>query len=167
MARVSTAIIGTGFMGRVHAEQIRRLGFVDIAGVASINAAEAAAFGSDQPKALPFQVLDYASGFLMAFVAQVAMLRQREEGGSWHARVSLAQTGHWLRSLGQARIETRPDPLADWKSHLVRWPSNFGALQAFPHAGRLSGKGADAIEAPGATASRASVRPGTDKPVWL
>ncbi len=32
-------------MGRVHAEQIRRLGFVDIAGVASINAAEAAAFG--------------------------------------------------------------------------------------------------------------------------
>lgn len=45
MARVSTAIIGTGFMGRVHAEQIRRLGFVDIAGVASINAAEAAAFG--------------------------------------------------------------------------------------------------------------------------
>ncbi|MBI2686959.1 MAG: Gfo/Idh/MocA family oxidoreductase [Acidobacteria bacterium] len=45
MARVSTAIIGTGFMGRVHAEQIRRLGFVDIAGVASVNAAEAAAFG--------------------------------------------------------------------------------------------------------------------------
>jgi len=45
MGRVSTAIIGTGFMGRVHAEQIRRLGFVDIAGVASINAAEAAAFG--------------------------------------------------------------------------------------------------------------------------
>jgi predicted dehydrogenase len=45
MGRVSTAIIGTGFMGRVHAEQIRRLGFVDIAGVASVNAAEAAAFG--------------------------------------------------------------------------------------------------------------------------
>ena len=44
MARVATAIIGTGFMGRVHAEQIRRLGFVDIAGVAGINAAEAAAF---------------------------------------------------------------------------------------------------------------------------
>ena len=45
MVRVSTAIIGAGFMGRVHAEQIRRLGFVDIAGVASVNAAEAAAFG--------------------------------------------------------------------------------------------------------------------------
>lgn len=45
MARVSTAIIGTGFMGRVHAEQIRRLGFVDIAGVAGANAADAAAFG--------------------------------------------------------------------------------------------------------------------------
>lgn len=45
MARVSTAIIGTGFMGRVHAEQIRRLGFVDIAAVAGANEADAAAFG--------------------------------------------------------------------------------------------------------------------------
>lgn len=33
MTRVRTAIIGTGFMGRVHLEAVRRLGFVDVAAV--------------------------------------------------------------------------------------------------------------------------------------
>jgi predicted dehydrogenase len=32
-ARVRTAIIGTGFMGRVHLEAVRRLGFVDVSAV--------------------------------------------------------------------------------------------------------------------------------------
>ncbi|MCL4784495.1 MAG: Gfo/Idh/MocA family oxidoreductase [Bryobacterales bacterium] len=37
MARIRTAIIGTGFMGAVHAEGIRRLGNVDIACIAGLN----------------------------------------------------------------------------------------------------------------------------------
>src|SRR5881227_1424961 len=36
MRRIKTALIGTGFMGKTHAEGIRRLGNVDIFGVASI-----------------------------------------------------------------------------------------------------------------------------------
>ncbi|MCC7342269.1 MAG: Gfo/Idh/MocA family oxidoreductase [Bryobacterales bacterium] len=36
MARIKTAIIGTGFMGAVHAEGIRRLGNVDIACIAGL-----------------------------------------------------------------------------------------------------------------------------------
>src|SRR5678816_2485104 len=35
MKRIRTAIIGTGFMGRVHLEAVRRLGFVDVAAIAS------------------------------------------------------------------------------------------------------------------------------------
>lgn len=46
MARVTTAVIGTGFMGRVHSEAIRRLGFVDLVAVAGVNADEAAAFAA-------------------------------------------------------------------------------------------------------------------------
>src|SRR5262245_23248275 len=37
MRKLKTAIIGTGFMGKVHSENVRRLGNVEIAAVASIN----------------------------------------------------------------------------------------------------------------------------------
>ena len=39
----------------------------------------------------------------MAFGAMTALKRRATEGGSWHVRCSLAQTGHWVRNLG--RIE--------------------------------------------------------------
>jgi predicted dehydrogenase len=39
--RIKTAIIGTGFMGRVHLEAVRRLGFVDVVGVAGRSADKA------------------------------------------------------------------------------------------------------------------------------
>ncbi|HYI95764.1 MAG TPA: Gfo/Idh/MocA family oxidoreductase [Bryobacteraceae bacterium] len=45
MRRVKTAVIGSGFMGRVHSEAIRRLGYVDIAAVAAHTAEEASDFG--------------------------------------------------------------------------------------------------------------------------
>jgi predicted dehydrogenase len=44
MRRVKTAVIGAGFMGKVHSEAIRRLGHVDIVAVAAANAQEGAAF---------------------------------------------------------------------------------------------------------------------------
>ena len=45
MRRVKTAVIGAGFMGKVHSEAIRRVGFVDIAAVAAATAEEAKNFG--------------------------------------------------------------------------------------------------------------------------
>src|ERR1700722_3784445 len=36
MRKIRTAILGTGFMGRTHSEAVRRLGNVEIAGVASL-----------------------------------------------------------------------------------------------------------------------------------
>jgi predicted dehydrogenase len=45
MRRLKTAVIGAGFMGRVHSEAIRRLGNVEIVAVAAIDAEEAANFG--------------------------------------------------------------------------------------------------------------------------
>ena len=45
MRRVKTAVIGAGFMGKVHSEAIRRLGNVDIVAVAAATADEAASFG--------------------------------------------------------------------------------------------------------------------------
>ena len=45
MKRIKTAIIGTGFMGKVHAENVRRLGNVEIAAVAASSDDKARQFG--------------------------------------------------------------------------------------------------------------------------
>lgn len=45
MRKIKTAVIGAGFMGKVHTEGIRRLGNVEVAGVAAISKEEAESFG--------------------------------------------------------------------------------------------------------------------------
>ncbi len=45
MKKIRTAVIGAGFMGKVHAEMIRRLGVVELAAVAGVSDAEAKSFG--------------------------------------------------------------------------------------------------------------------------
>jgi hypothetical protein len=83
------------------------------------------------------QILDQATGYLIAFGASAALLRQQAEGGSWHVEVSLAQTGHWLRKLGRV-----PDGFAVTPPDLEPWlettSSGFGSLQAVRHSARLS-----------------------------
>ena len=124
------------------------------------NAAEAEAAGVDGPKPLPAQALDHASGYLMAFAAMAALLRRAEQGGSWLVRVSLAQTAHWLRSLG--RLEDGfacPDPAFDDIGDLLEdSASSFGRLTAVRHAARLS-------ETP-ARWARPSDRPAAHPPAW-
>ncbi|MGH7122438.1 MAG: CoA transferase [Acetobacteraceae bacterium] len=79
-----------------------RRGFDSLVQTASgFNQAEAEAAGEDGPKPLPAQVLDHASGQLLAFGVIAALMRRAAEGGSWHVKVSLARTGLWLRSLGR------------------------------------------------------------------
>lgn len=45
MRKIKTAVVGAGFMGKVHTEGIRRLGNVEVAGVAAISREEAERFG--------------------------------------------------------------------------------------------------------------------------
>ncbi len=113
-----------------------RRGFDSLVQTASgFNAAEAEAFGASEPKPLPAQVLDHATGYLMAFAAISALARRAERGGSWHVRTSLAQTGYWFRQLGRADGLTCPDPgFDDVRDRLEDTPSGFGALTAVRHA---------------------------------
>ena len=106
-----------------------------------LNHAEAEAAGSKQPKPLPCQALDHAAGYLMAFGAMTALARRVTEGGSWHVRVSLAQTGHWFRGLGRV-----PDGLAakdpgfdDVRDRLEENDSGFGRLTTVRHAAMMAG----------------------------
>src|SRR5882757_7457922 len=104
------------------------------------NHAEGQAAGVDGPKELPAQMLDHATGYLMAFGAMMAKARQSREGGSWHVRVSLAQTGRWIWNLGRLADGLK---IEDLKSEAVRpfveeVPSGFGPLRSIRHSAQLS-----------------------------
>ncbi len=104
------------------------------------NHAEGQAAGIEGPKELPAQMLDHATGYLMAFGAMMAKARQAREGGSWHVRVSLAQTGRWLWNLGRLQGGlTTEDLKADAVQPFIdQLPSGFGMLSSVRHAAVLS-----------------------------
>lgn len=138
-----------------------RRGFDSLVQTASgFNVAEAEAAGADLPQALPAQALDHATGYLLATGIMTALHRRATEGGSWHVEVSLARTGHWLRTLGRAVGGlVMPDPTSsDITDLLETMPSGFGALQAIRHSAMLS-------ETP-TRWDRPSVPLGTHKAVW-
>ncbi|UPT90674.1 CoA transferase [Bradyrhizobium barranii subsp. apii] len=105
------------------------------------NHAEGQAAGIDGPKELPAQMLDHATGYLMAFGAMMAKARQAREGGSWQVRVSLAQTGRWLWNLGRldGGLDT-PDLTGEavHAAFIESVPSGFGTLKAVRHSALLS-----------------------------
>ena len=96
----------------------------------------------------------------MAFGAMMARLRQAREGGSWHVRVSLAQTAHWLWNLGRlerglaAADLTRDQVLPFTEQN----PSGFGALQSVRHAAVMS--------ATPALWERPAIPLGASAPLW-
>jgi crotonobetainyl-CoA:carnitine CoA-transferase CaiB-like acyl-CoA transferase len=135
-----------------------RRGFDSLVQAATgFNLAEAEAANSAGPKALPMQILDHASGYLMAFAVAAAKVRQLQEGGSWHVRVSLAQTAQWLRSLGRVETGFTVPPL-DRTAFLESYTSGYGNLLAVRPTPQLSRTPAHW--------SRPSMPPGTHAPVW-
>jgi hypothetical protein len=124
-----------------------------------LNHAEAQAAGETRPKELPCQILDHATGYLMACGAMIARARQAREGGSWHVQVSLARTGLWLSQQGRIDALAAPDPRgADLTDLLEDNASGFGRLTAVRHSASLS-----------LTATRwrrPAVPLGTHTPVW-
>ena len=142
VARISPGIIYVSLSAYGHVGPwAARRGFDSLVQTSSgFNHAEGQAAGIDGPKELPAQILDHATGYLMAFGAMMAKARQSREGGSWHVRVSLAQTGKWIWGLGRVADGLKT---ADLKGEAIRpfseaMPSGFGSLQAIRHAVQLS-----------------------------
>ncbi|WP_395685758.1 CoA transferase [Caenimonas koreensis] len=135
-----------------------RRGFDSLVQTATgFNHAEGEAFGDGKPRALPMQILDEATGYLIALGACAALHRQQREGGSWQVRVSLAQTGKWVRDLGRvdnAFAVGKPgyEPFAQTSE------SGFGVLRAIAPSALLSRTPAGY--------SRRSAPPGSDPAHW-
>jgi crotonobetainyl-CoA:carnitine CoA-transferase CaiB-like acyl-CoA transferase len=121
------------------------------------NHAEGEAAGDGKPRPMPMQILDEATGFLMAFAACAALWRQQREGGSWHAQLSLAQTAHWLRALGRVDNGLAAKPPSR-QPYLETTASGFGELVAVRPSAQL--------ERTPARYSSPSMRPGHAPPHW-
>jgi crotonobetainyl-CoA:carnitine CoA-transferase CaiB-like acyl-CoA transferase len=136
----------------------QRRGFDSLVQTAmGFNAAEGEAAGQSQPRALPMQILDHATGYLIAMCVSVALIRQQQQGGSWHVNLSLAQTGHWLRRLGRVQNGfdvTKPSV----NPYLETTESGFGKLTALRHSARFS-------RSPSVW-SRPSMPPGSHAAAW-
>ncbi len=116
----------------------QRRGFDSLVQTAmGFNLAEALAASSETPKAMPMQILDYATGHLMAYAAACALAKQQQQGGSWHVKLSLTQTGQWLRSLGRVSdgFAIKPPALTHYIETMA---SGFGELTALKHSVKLS-----------------------------
>ena len=80
----------------------------------------------DRPGALPAQVLDHATGYLLA-AGVLAALRQRgETGGTWRVEAHLARTAHWL--LRTDALDGRAAPLTDPTAWLVETATDSGVV---------------------------------------
>ena len=118
------------------------------------------AAGATAPKHLPCQALDHATGYLAAFGAMVALMRRAVEGGSWHVRVSLAQTGRWLQSFGT---------IADgWRAPQVRLTDVRDSMQTMdtPFGKVLAVAPAETMSATPPRFDRPPVPLGTDAASW-
>lgn len=115
--------------------------------------------GLERPQHLPAQVVDHGTGYLAAFGALIALARRAREGGSYLVRVSLAQTGRWVDSLGRVEGPQAPElTLADVDDLLTSSDTEFGRLRHVVPAARFSETAA--------FWSRPTVPLGTHQPVW-
>ena len=141
-ARINPGIVYVSLSAYGHAGPwAERRGFNSLVQTSTgFNHAEGHAAGVEGPKELPAQMLDHATGYLMAFGAMMAKARQAREGGSWQVRVSLAQTGQWLWNLGRAADGLKTGDLkGDAVTPLIEEaPSGFGPLRAVSHSATLS-----------------------------
>ncbi len=95
--------------------------------------------GREEPTPLPAQVLDYATGHLAAFAALAGVLRRKEEGGSWCARLALARTARWLRGLPRVP-DGEPVSDEDATDLLEQTESPFGPLTSIRPPGTIGGR---------------------------
>jgi len=141
-ARISPGIVYVSLSAYGHAGPwAERRGFDSLVQTATgFNHAEGQAAGVDGPKELPAQMLDHATGYLMAFGAVMAKARQSREGGSWHVRVSLARTGQWLWNLGRVADGFKTEDLKGEtvQPFIEEVPSGFGPLRSVRHSAVLS-----------------------------
>jgi crotonobetainyl-CoA:carnitine CoA-transferase CaiB-like acyl-CoA transferase len=119
----------------------------------------AAAQGTpDQPARMPVAACDFTTGYLAALGTMVALGRRAREGGSYHVRASLCQSGMWFTRLGATCDPAQASGAGDPADLCVETETPFGRLRHLKPALELS-------ETPPYWA-RPTVPLGSHQPVW-
>jgi crotonobetainyl-CoA:carnitine CoA-transferase CaiB-like acyl-CoA transferase len=87
---------------------------------------------------MPAQACDYTTGYFTALGTLIALGRRAREGGSYHVRASLCQTGMWLERLGQRCDPDAAVGLGDLSDLYVHYDTTVGRLSQFAPALELS-----------------------------
>lgn len=127
-----------------------RRGFDSLVQTASgmnVSEAEHAGLGQDA-RAAPCQVLDHASGYLLASGIIAALNHRESQGGSWEVNVSLSGTMDYLRSLSQypggSGFETPEVPISENfvedlpNGKFVKHAASIEGIQIATHYGGIS-----------------------------
>jgi crotonobetainyl-CoA:carnitine CoA-transferase CaiB-like acyl-CoA transferase len=114
-----------------------------------------------EPGALPCQLLDHGTGYLIAAAALEGLWCQAERGGTQFRYLSLARTAAWLLATAPAIGPGPPaiDETAEAERWTVQLSSASGPVRAIAPPGRL---GREPLQWPPAAS-----RYGADEPVWL
>jgi crotonobetainyl-CoA:carnitine CoA-transferase CaiB-like acyl-CoA transferase len=92
----------------------------------------------ERPMLMPAQVCDYGTGYFTALGTLIALARRAREGGSYHVRASLCQTGMWFERLGQRCDPADATGLGDMSDLYTHYDSTVGRLSQFTPALELS-----------------------------
>lgn len=98
---------------------------------AGIGIALAESTATDTPGALPCQLLDHGTGYLVAAAALDGLARQHRDGGTHVRRLSLARTGAWLLDTA------RPERVVTAAEH--DWTVDVGPVTAVAPPGAVGG----------------------------
>ena len=109
-----------------------RAGWEQIAQIMTGIAAEGVQSSSGyKPKTLPAAANDYITGYLGAYGTLLALARRAREGGSYHVRVSLCQTGMMI--YDQGKVSALPENLnlgiSDVESLRIESNSHLGRIK--------------------------------------
>lgn len=96
---------------------------------------------SERPKLLPAAACDYTTGYLAAYGALLALARRATEGGSYHVRVSLCQSGMFIYRQGSVAFDAPDMDLSEAELEALRIESApaFGPLRHLGPVLHLSG----------------------------
>ena len=81
------------------------------------------------PRLMPAAACDYTTGYLAALGTLAALWRRTKEGGSYHVRASLCQTGSWLARLGPTCDPDAAAGLGDLTAWMQETDTALGRLR--------------------------------------